>query len=368
MATKRLTPAPGPRAADLPGARKARPPERPTPQLATPVKTAPDGEQWLSEVKFDGYRLLALFTRAGVRLFQREGRDWSEKFAVVRRALARLPLKEALLDGEVVVLNERGVSDFQAMQNFMQGQGVHLVYFVFDLPYCQGYDLRESPLAARKELLRRVCPPVDVPGCSVRLSEHLKGHGQAVFQEACAAGLEGIVAKRGDSPYAAGRNLNWVKVKCSKRQEFVVGGYTAPTGARLAFGALLLGYYEAGRLIYCGRVGTGFTDAQLERLLATMRPLVQADCPFDEPPTGLEARGVKHWLRPELVAEVEFLGWTRDAVLRHPSFKGLREDKAAREVGREIGREPPDPAVPQGSEKDAPRTDPVLQTDEGDPP
>ena len=321
----------------VPGARKAPLARLRSPQLATLATSAPEGDAWLNEIKFDGYRLVAMIDSGTARLLTRYGKDWTEKFPSLRAALEQLPVRQAVLDGEVVVLDERGVSSFQALQNALDGaEEAALVYYVFDMPYCQGFDLTRTPLSKRKELLKRICDALEDETRPVRFSDHVLGKGAIFHEQACENALEGAMAKRADSPYEQRRSASWVKVKCSKRQEFVIGGYTRPGGSRTAFGALLLGYYDDdGRLISCGRVGTGFTDKLLGRILAELEARVQEEPPFRVPPKGREARDIQHWVRPELVAEVEFTGWTEDGLLRHPSFKGLRSDKNPREVRRE---------------------------------
>ncbi len=316
----------------LPGARSAPLPERFAPQLATLVKQAPAGEDWLHELKLDGYRVLARREGEAVRLLSRRGLDWTARFPSVASAVEQLPVREALLDGEVVVLAPDGTSDFQALQN-AGPSAPGLTYFVFDLPFCGGYDLRAAPLLARKQLLAALL--ASAPG-ELRLSDHVRGHGEEAFAHACSYALEGIVSKRATSRYESRRTASWVKVKCLQRQELVVGGYTDPAGGRSDFGALLLGLHdERGRLVYCGRVGTGFTAESLARLGRELHARAQPRSPFAAgAPRG---RGL-HWVRPELVAEVEFAAWTADGLLRHPSFKGLREDVPAAEVRREQAR------------------------------
>ena len=332
-------------ASDLPGARPlvrdARPVEA---QLATLVNEAPDGDEWLHETKIDGYRILAhLGDRRGrkkgeIRLISRNGKDWTERFASVAKALEDLDVDgPTVLDGEVVLFDGKGRTSFQEMQNFMRGDRAgRLTYVVFDLPRCEGYDLNDTPLIERKEYLRRVLARAYDAKIAVRFSEHRVGAGDKNYAAACARGHEGIVSKRVDARYEPGRSYSWVKVKCTRRQEFVIGGYTDPQGARERFGALLLGYHdETGRLRYAGKVGTGYTRQTLEELWPLLHRREQARPPFENPPTGHEARGV-HWIKPELVAEIEFTEWTSDGSLRHPTFEGLREDKPAKDVIREI--------------------------------
>jgi bifunctional non-homologous end joining protein LigD len=340
---------------DLSGLSGAEPGEQPQvigPQLATLVPEAPRGEEWLHEIKFDGYRLLCFVLDGQARMISRRGQDWTDRFRSIADRAASLG-RDCILDGEVVVLRPDGTTDFQALQNLLKGKGTgELIYYAFDLPHCAGFDLTRVPLALRKETLREFLPAEGI----VRFSEHIRGRGGDVFRNACRLGLEGIISKRADSPYGSGRGSSWLKVKCVKRQEFVVGGYTEPSGSRAGFGALLVGFNEGGELHFAGRVGTGFTERTLSDLSERLSKIETARPPFVDPPRGREAKGV-HWVAPELVAEVGFTEWTREGVLRHPSFKGLREDKSASEVTRERARplpEPREPArvdVPPGSGK-----------------
>ena len=319
----------------LPKAKKAAQPEKLFPQLATLVKDVPQGDQWLHEIKYDGYRLLCMFSGSDVRLVTRHGNDWTGKFSPVAQAARELDVSEGILDGELVVLKRDGVTDFQALQNFVrEGAKAALFYYAFDVPWFGGYDLTRSPLIERKKLLHSILEPYLSSMFAIRYSGHIQGNGPFVFQNACKHGLEGLVSKRADSPYDQKRSRHWVKVKCVRRQEFVIGGYTDPGGARSYFGALVLGVYDKGKLTYCGRVGAGFTDKTLKTIYKQLSEREQTKTPFDIPPKGPEARGV-HWVKPELVAEVEFTGWTSDNYLRHPSFKGIREDKDPREIIRE---------------------------------
>ncbi|MGE5179891.1 MAG: DNA ligase D [Bacteroidota bacterium] len=319
--------------ASLPGARTAPMPKDPAPQLATLVPEAPEGEEWIHEVKYDGYRVLARFERGKVALVTRGGLDWSDRFAPVAKALRRLPAKQAILDGEVAMVLEDGSTSFQALQNQLgAGNDDALAYFAFDLLYWDGYDLAQTPLERRKEALARLLGSADLDPV-VRYSDHLEGQGRAFHEEVCRRGLEGIVSKRRSATYTPGRTGSWLKVKCSSRQEFVIGGYTEPQGSRQGIGALLLGTNENGDgLRYRGRVGTGFTRETLDDLLRRLQPLETDRPPFaDKPP---QSRDV-HWVEPRLVAEISFGSWTNDGKLRHPSFIGLREDKPARDVVRE---------------------------------
>jgi bifunctional non-homologous end joining protein LigD len=330
-------------------------PEFVAPQLATLVDQPPAGSGWVHEMKLDGYRILARMENGTARLYSRNGKEWTQNFPAVAKAAARLPVESAWLDGEVVVLQPDGRSSFQALQNAISRGEDDMYYYVFDLPYLDGYDLRGAALIDRKRLLEGLMPAK--PGV-VRLSAHVAAPGASYFEEACKLKLEGIISKRADAAYQAGRSRSWVKVKCEMRQEMVIGGYTDPEGARTGFGALLLGVYENGELRYSGKVGTGFNDATLRMLKKKLDALAQKEAPFVNPPRGAEARR-SHWVRPELVAEVRFTEWTADGTLRHPSFQGLRADKKATEVVRERpatdsaarGDEPPKPAGKTAAKK-----------------
>lgn len=321
----------------LPGARQAPMPQNVSPQLPTLVDAAPSGDEWLHELKFDGYRLIGLKDDDTVRLITRRGNDWTDRFPAAAEAIQRLPERQLIVDGEIVALNREGISDFQALQNAMKsGRSPRLTYFLFDLLYLAGYDLTDVPLIERKRLLNGLLAAVEPAGDQdvLRYSDHIQGQGPGVFRHACRYALEGVVSKRADSRYVFRRSRSWLKSKCRRRQEFVIGGYTDPKGARDHFGALLLGYYDdAGRLVYCGRAGTGFTARSLADLAEELASRSAATCPFSKRPPGPSREF--HWVRPELVAEVEFAEWTADNQLRQPSFQGLREDKDPRSIGRE---------------------------------
>ena len=307
------------------------------PQLATLVQTAPEGEAWLHEIKLDGYRVLARIERGRARLFTRSGQDWTARFPSVTAAVERVHAKSALLDGEVVVLDAQGVSHFQSLQEALsQGRTQDLVCFVFDLLFLDGRDLRSLPLSERKALLARL---LHGSGKTIRYSAHVEGQGGTFYDKACRMGLEGIISKRKDAPYRSGRSTAWVKVKCVASQEFVIVGFTEPKGARAGFGALLLGVYEKdGPLTYAGRVGTGFDTRSLKALHAKLEALERERSPLKSPPPG-STRDI-HWVEPKLVADVAFTEWTRDGILRHPTFHGLREDKSAREIVKELPKRP----------------------------
>jgi bifunctional non-homologous end joining protein LigD len=328
------------------------------PELATLVDEAPPGEGWLNEIKFDGYRVLCEIeggSAGKVHLWTRRGKDWSDRFRPVAEAAANLPVRQALLDGEVVVLEADGRTSFQALQNALTGgRDKDLVYFVFDLLYLDGYDLRKASLRDRKAALAQVL--AGQKGV-VRYSEHVEGQGNAFFRHACSLSLEGIVTKRAEAPYRSSRGKDWLKVKCIQRQEFVIVGYTDPEGARTGFGALLLAVHdEAGELVFAGKVGTGFNEQLLTDLKRRLSRLERKTPAFANPPRGAEARR-SHWVEPELVGEVAFTEWTEDGILRHPSFQGLREDKPPADVVRER----PEPAASTASATKAAKAAPTAK-------
>ena len=304
------------------------------PQLATLTDRAPDGDEWLAEIKFDGYRALCRLQDGRATMFTRTGNDWTAKWNDIAQAAGALPSKEAWLDGEVVALDEKGNVSFQLLQNNMSEARGRLAYYVFDLPYLNGYDLRGMPLSQRKELLRALLEKTDPAGL-LRYSDHLAGNAKDAFSHACSHGLEGVIVKRADAPYAATRSQSWLKLKCQQRQEFVVGGYTDPAGSREKFGALLLGVYEDdGSLRYAGRVGTGFDAAMLRSLHQDFAALASDTAPFRDPPKKRGAPAL-HWLKPQLIAEVKFAQWTNDGLIRHGAFVGMRSDKPARDIRHE---------------------------------
>lgn len=314
----------------IPGAIKKVQPQNMHPQLATLVKEAPREDDWLHEIKYDGYRMLAFYQKGNVKLVSRNGKEWSDKFPLLLKKLQELPIQEAIFDGEVVVLDEQGRSDFQALQNHLKNHGFQeLVYYVFDLPWYNGYDLTKVPLVKRKEILRGLIKEANQ---DIRFSEHIQGHGEIVYEKACQMGLEGIVSKHELSGYEQKRSRGWAKVKCGKRQEFIICGFTSPSGTRFGFGSLLLGYYQDNLLMFAGKVGTGFTNKTLQELYKRLVSLRREESPYDE--DIREKKGV-YWAKPCLVAEIAFTEWTDEGVLRHPSFLGLREDKDPKLVIKE---------------------------------
>jgi len=303
------------------------------PELATLVDAAPTGDDWIHEIKLDGYRILARLERRNVTLLTRNGKDWSDRMPTLRAALAELDVDGAFIDGELVALNEKGVSDFQALQNSLKdGRDDALVYYAFDLLFDGETDLRPRPLLERKSRLRELLDGTskELSG-RVRFSAHVVGQGPQFFENAAKLGLEGTIAKRAQSAYQSGRGRDWLKVKAGQRQEFTIVGYTEPAGSRSHFGALLLGTRQNGELTYAGKVGTGFSQASLADLSKRLKPLVQPKPSVVNPPKGAEARGVT-WVKPTLVAEVGYTELTHEGYVRHPTFQGLRDDKPAREV------------------------------------
>jgi bifunctional non-homologous end joining protein LigD len=317
--------------AKLPGARKAPLPASLQAQLATPVTDPPAGDEWLHEMKFDGYRILSRIEKGRVRLVSRNGKDWTERFTAIADALGGLA-ERAVLDGEVAVLLPGGNTSFQALQNFMSGaKGGQLVYYVFDLLHLGGYDLSKVALERRKEALQQLVGGERAG--EIRYSDHVVGQGREVFDNACRMGMEGIVSKRRDMPYTPGRTQGWLKVKCHQEQEVVIGGFTEPEGSRTGLGALLIGVHDGqDRLVYAGKVGTGFTEKVLQDLRRKLEAREQKTSPFT---AGSGLPRSAHWVKPELVGSVAFTEWTSDGHLRHPTFRGLREDKPASQVVRE---------------------------------
>ena len=283
---------------------------------------------WIFERKLDGVRCIAHRDGSGVRLLSRTDRDMSAQYWEISEALEADPCKDFVIDGEVVALDSHGISRFGRLQRRGK-ERVAIYLYVFDLLRFEGTDLRELPLRERKQQLRdglRFNDPI-------RFTPHRNEHGERLFEEACRKGLEGVIAKRADSPYRTARSRDWLKLKCHAEQELVIGGYTAPQGTRTDFGALLVGYFEGEQLRYAGKVGTGFGRSTLAELGAAMRELEVDDNPFAA--VHPVPRGT-HWVKPELVAQIAFTEWTRDGRLRHPRYLGLRDDKAASDVVREV--------------------------------
>ncbi|MDC7785445.1 DNA ligase D [Rhodoplanes sp. TEM] len=303
------------------------------PCLATLADAPPDAPGWIHEIKFDGYRIQARLEDGAVVLKTRKGLDWTQRFLSVARAVAALPAGTALIDGEIVVENASGISDFSALQAALEAGREDFVYDVFDLLHLDGRDLRDRPLAERKAALADLV--AKAPGDTLlRFSDHLAESGAVVHEHACRMGLEGIVSKRSDAPYRSGRGTDWIKSKCADRQEFVVGGYRLATGSTRAVGALAVGTFQDGELTYVGRIGTGYTQKTAGELFRRLSPLEVATMPFARLPAD-ERRRDMTWVEPELVIEAELRGRTGSGLLRHAAFKGIREDKASHEVLRE---------------------------------
>jgi bifunctional non-homologous end joining protein LigD len=305
-----------------------------TPQLATLVTEPPRTGAWLYEVKHDGYRMLCRCAKKDARLFTRSGKDWTSKLPQLAAQLRKQKLAGSWLDGEIVVLREDGRASFQALQNaFESGRDSDVVFYVFDAPFLKGEDLRQLPLAERKERLRATLKK----SRNVRFSDHLEGEAREVLEKACDMGLEGLIGKQADSVYMSGRTRTWIKLKCRSRQDFVIAGYTAPGGSRTGFGALALAFYDREmKLRYAGKVGTGFDEHLLATLTKKLNAIKRADSPLVNPP---RERGIQ-WVRPVLVAEVAFAERTDDGILRQASFMGLREDISPKSVGLEKAQPP----------------------------
>ncbi len=301
------------------------------PCLAELSSSPPEGDDWIHETKFDGYRLQARLAAGTVQLRTRSGLDWTDKFRSLASAFEGVPCHSALIDGEVVVEDARGVSDFGALASALkQGRSEQVVFFAFDLLFLNGKSLVANLLKDRKSMLQDLLKPMRPEG-AIRFSKHIESQGNAMFTEACRLGLEGVVSKRIDKPYRSGRHGDWLKSKCVQSDEFIILGYVDSAASASAVGALVVGAYEEGRLIYGGRVGTGFshktaTDLwdvlQKERITASVALKTL---------TPMQRRGVV-WVRPILVAQIEYRGFTNDKLLRHAAFKALLEDKISQNV------------------------------------
>src|SRR5712671_4518718 len=320
------------------------------PQLCALVDEPPQGPEWLHEIKYDGYRMHARLDHGKVQLLTRTGLDWTHKYTPIASALSSLPVKEAYLDGELCGVRPDGKTSFNLIQAASDtGKADALVFFLFDLFYLDGDAISSAPLLERKERLRGL---LSYAGSSLQYSDHQIGRGPEFYGRACELSLEGIISKRADAPYAPSNRGLWVKVKCLNREEFVVVGWTDPEGSRPRLGALLLAYYTPdGRLVYVGRAGVGINNAELERLWRRLQPLNTSEMPLGVPPPRSSRFGSPlvlsrvHWVRPELVAEVKYLNWTDDNLLRQVIYQGLREDKEPSEVRRPVPNQPPSVAT-----------------------
>jgi bifunctional non-homologous end joining protein LigD len=315
------------------GARKAALPQTLSPELATLVDGPPlNGDDWIYEIKFDGYRLLARIDSGRVQLFTRNGHDWTHKMPALAASLSKLPLASAWLDGEIVVPGATGTPDFQLLQNAFDSQNTSkIIYYLFDMPYCEGWDLTGVALEARRDALHNVLQTTGA--ADLRFSEVFEAAATDIVTSACAIGLEGVIGKRRGSPYTQRRSADWIKLKCGLRQEFVIGGYTDPKGSRAGLGSLLLGVHDrSGQLHYAGNVGTGFDEKTLRGVRQALDAIPASSSPFAAPGEH-DARA--HWVKPQLLAEVAFGEWTREGRIRHSVFHGLRTDKPAKLIARE---------------------------------
>jgi bifunctional non-homologous end joining protein LigD len=330
------------------GAKRKAQPDFLPPMLPTLAAAPPTGAQWIHELKFDGYRIEAVLKAGKVRLRTRTGLDWTDRFPTIAAAIAALSGKEFIIDGEVVVEEQNGVSDFSALQNALsEGKFNGMVYYAFDLLAMDGYDLTPVPLVERKEALAALL--MTAPKATIlRLSEHFDENGDVMLQHVCRLGAEGIISKKRDSAYISKRTTEWIKTKCANRQEFVIGGFVPSTTTRKAIGSLIVGYYDKAELKHAGRVGTGYSNKMAADLFADLSR-EKVTKPAFSGPLSAEARRNAVWVKPTKVAEVEFRGWTADANLRQASFKGLREDKDPKDIVREK-------AVAMPNDADIPKT------------
>jgi len=317
----------------LPSGAKTGPfPAKLAPQLATLADSLPAGDDWIYEIKFDGYRILTRYDQDSVTLFTRNGHDWTAKLVSLVPELEKLKIGPGWLDGEIVIIDEKGVPNFGALQSAFETQRTaEIIYYIFDLLYYAGYDLREASLTSRRILLANLLKDSTSP--RVRFSENYMGSAPDIFRSACDMGLEGVMGKRKDSVYTSGRSQSWIKLKCTKRQEFIIVGYTPPSRPSQGFKSLLLAIYDgAGQLNYAGKVGTGFNAKNTGMIKDQLDRLATDNMPLREVPKGIKA----YWVKPELVAEVAFTEWTRDGKIRHGAFKGLRTDKPTDVITREV--------------------------------
>ncbi len=307
--------------------KKARP-WKVKPMLATLVDQPFSREGWLFEVKWDGYRAVAGKRKDKIELYSRNGLDFSQKYAPVTEALRAIK-HDVILDGEIVAVDDKGVSHFEWLQHWHKEAQGELRYYAFDILWCDGRDVRGMPLIQRKALLKNILPSNGL----LQFSDHVENHGEKLFEQMKKQGLEGMVAKRADSPYREDvRGQDWLKVKCGQRQEVVIGGYTEPRNSRKYFGSLMVGVYEKDQLIYVGHSGGGIPDEERKKLLTRMKKLERKSSPFSTEP---KPNAPVHWIKPELVCEMSFAEWTGDGIMRHPQFEGLRPDKKPTDVVRE---------------------------------
>ena len=340
----------------LRGAKKARIPEKIEPELASLAEKPPEDKLWFHEIKLDGYRMIAFIDGGNVTLQTRKGLNWTGRFPEIAKSVGALPVESAVLDGEIVALQRNGASNFSALQQALTNKrtGV-LVYYVFDLLYLEGYDIRGASLEARKKLLHKL-----LDGGEKRLQylDHIVGNGPAFYEQICENELEGSIAKRSDRPYRSGRQHDWLKIKCRRTADVVIGGFTKPNGARSGLGALVVGQYDQdGRLVHVGRVGTGFTEKTLKDLYGRLTEITRKTSPF----ANLGKRDAKKgttFVEPKLVAHLEYGDWSHDQILRHAAYQGLREDTDPRTVRfdpsvveRELADEPSREETPVAKKK-----------------
>lgn len=303
-------------------------PKNVKPMLCTLVDEAFDGDEWLFELKWDGYRAIASKNKSDVELYSRNGLDFTKKYPRITEAVHSLK-DDVMLDGEIVVVDKEGHAHFEWMQNWSSNSPGTLYYYAFDLLWLNGHDTTKLPLIERKKLLRKVINNHS----AIRYSDHIQSLGKPLFKQAQKTNLEGIIAKKANSTYQPGvRGGNWLKIKTHLRQEAVIGGYTEPMGSREHFGALLLGVYEHGKFVHIGSSGGGFDQSELTKLYEKLKKLEVSESPFTSTPV---AKSKIHWVKPQLICEVSFAEWTSNGTMRHPAFEGMREDKSPTSVHRE---------------------------------
>lgn len=355
------TEAPDPGA--LTRARKNRLAKTPPVQLATLVEKPPEGGDWIHELKFDGYRLVARFSRGRVFLLTRNGKDWTSRFPSIASALKGLQVQQAVIDGEVVAPESDGSTSFRKLQEVLSKTGskarkAQLIYQVFDLLYLDGHNLEKTPLLERKATLKQLLDASDNLDELIRYSDHVQGQGSEFQAQVCEMGLEGVVSKDINADYRHGRQPTWLKSKCTAQDEFVVAGFSRPSGARQGFGSLLLGAYDGDRLVYVGRVGSGFSARQLTDLHQQLKSLQRKTSPFSGEVS--DTTGVR-WVTPKIVVDVTFTERTRNVALRHPVFRGLREDKSAMEVQMTTTDQPVRTANPPKAKRLGQRSTPLPE-------